>query len=265
MKIAVTGYEGNIGSELVKKGYIPLECDVTDADQVNDTVSKVNPDVIIHCAAMTDVTWCEKNEKKAFGVNVRGTANVMEAFKGKLFIYLSSVHVFDGEKYFAYSERHKPNPINAYGMTKFAGEMVTKSWGNPFIILRVSKTFDEKYMRPTLEVLRNSKASVVFTDLIKRSFVYTPHLVEGISWVAENQPDVRLLNVSGKDTVSYYHFWVQAANILGLDEKRVIPRKKRIPETPRPFRGGLSVKKAQKLGVPLYSFIDGLKMIKENM
>jgi len=263
MKIAVTGHEGTIGSQLIKKGYIPLECDITDADQVNDTVSKVNPDVIIHCAAMTDVSWCEANEKEAYGVNVRGATNVLNAFRGK-FIYLSSVHVFDGDKYFAYSERHRPNPVNAYGFTKFAGEMAVRFWDNPFTILRVSKTFDLNSMRPTLEVLRETDASVVFTDLIKRSFVYTPHLVEGISWVAENNPGVNLLHVSGTDTVSYYRFWETAAQILDLDVKRIIARKVRIEETPRPFRGGLNVNKAKKLGVPLYSYIDGLKEINEN-
>lgn len=259
MKIAVTGHEGNIGKELIKKGYTPLECDVTNFEQVLDTVSKINPDVIIHCAAMTDVTWCEENEREAYKVNVRGTANVLEAFSG-YFIYLSSVHVFDGKKYFDYSEKHTPNPVNAYGFTKLAGESVAYLWNTPYTILRISKTFDYDYMSPTLEVLRNTDtASVVFTDLIKRSFVYTPHLVEGISWVAENQPDEKVLNVSGVDTVSYFRFWQTAANILGFDENRIIGRKVEIPETPRPFRGGLSTRKAKKLGVPLYSYTDGLK------
>ncbi len=263
--IAVTGHEGRIGSELVKRGYTPLECDITDIEQVHDTVSKINPDVIIHCAAMTDVGWCEENEKEAYKVNVRGASHVLDAFTGK-FIYLSTVHVFNGDKYFPYSEKHVAQVVNAYGATKLAGEMVTSLWDNPYTIIRISKTFDRESMQDGIYTLQvEPDTTLEFTTLIKRSFVYTPHLVEGISWVAENLPDVKLLNISGTDMLSYYHFWLQAANILGLDEKRIIPHKHKIDDYPRPFRGGLNVKKAKKLGVPLYSAVDGLKAMKESM
>jgi dTDP-4-dehydrorhamnose reductase len=260
MIIGVTGHEGTIGKQLVKRGYSPLECDITDFDQVRDTVAKVNPDVIIHCAAMTDVRWCEENEKLAYKVNVRGTANVLEAFAGK-FIYLSTVHVFNGNKYFAYSEKHTPDPVNSYGFTKLAGESVVRVWGNQYTIVRISKAFDYEYLADTLGYLDETDDNVEFTTLIKRSFVHTEHLAEGIAHVAENDLNVDVLNVSGTDTLSYYDFWLQATNILGFDVQRVIPRKHKIKEVPRPFRGGLSVRKAKKLGVPLYSSIDGLKNI----
>ncbi len=263
--IAVTGHEGNIGSRLVKKGYTPLDCDVTDIKQVIDTVSKVNPDVIVHCAAKTGVGWCEKNEKEAYKINVRGTANVLESFAGR-FIYLSTVHVFNGNRWTPYSEKHEPNVVNAYGATKLAGEMVTRLWDNPYTILRISRSFDVESMIDTIDFLDNTDDTVEFTSLIKRSFAHTDHLVEGIMYVAENDlGGVELLNVAGKDVLSYYDFWVQAAHIFGFDTKRIIARKHKIDDYPRPFRGGLSVKKAKKLGVPIYSAIDGLKMIKETL
>ena len=266
MIVAVTGHKGRIGSLLVGRGYIPLDCDITDVEQVHDTVSDINPDVIIHCAAMADVGWCEENEKEAYKVNVRGIANILEFFKGR-FIFLSTVHVFNGRKYFSYSEKHEPDPVNVYGLTKFAGEVVSMLWGDNTTTIRISKTFDLESMKPTIDTLQtiHPDDGLEITTLIKRSFIYTPHLVEGISWVAENSPDVDLLNISGTDTLSYYNFWLQAANILGLDEKRIIPRKYKIDDYPRPFRGGLNVRKAKKLGVPLYSAVDGLKVIKENM
>ena len=265
MKIAVTGHKGNIGSRLVKKGYIPLDCDVTNVEQVFDTVSDVNPDVIVHCAAKTDVGWCEKNEKKAYAINVLGTSIVLESFAGR-FIYLSTVHVFNGKKYFPYSEKHEPNVVNAYGATKLAGEMVTRLWDNPYTILRISKSFDVESMIDTIDYLDGTNDTVEFTSLIKRSFVHIDHLVEGIMYVAENDlGGVELLHVAGKDMLSYYDFWVQAAHIFGFDAKRIIARKHEIDDYPRPFRGGLAVKKAEKLGVPLYSAIDGLKMIKETL
>ena len=146
--IAVTGHEGRIGSELVKRGYTPLDCDITDFEQVRDTVSKVNPDVIIHCAAITDVGYCEpkKNQPEVFKVNVRGTATILENFDGT-FIYLSTVHVFNGEKYFDYTEKHKPDPVNGYGYSKWAGEIAADAFAKRLIVLRISKTFDYESMR----------------------------------------------------------------------------------------------------------------------
>jgi dTDP-4-dehydrorhamnose reductase len=112
-KIAVTGHKGQIGRELIKRGYEPLDCDITNLDQVNESIHRVNPDVIIHCAAMTDVEWCETHEKRAFAVNVNGTNNLLYDFTGTL-IYLSTVHVFNGQKYWDYSEKSRPDPVNVY-------------------------------------------------------------------------------------------------------------------------------------------------------
>lgn len=261
--IAITGHEGRIGSELVKRGYTPLVCDITNIEETIDTVSSVNPDVIIHCAAMTDVGWCETHEKEASKVNIRGTAHVMEAHKGR-FIYLSTVHVFDGMRYHPYSEKHEVNPLNAYGITKFAGEAVTRTGGIPYTIIRISKAFDYEWMKDTLGDLEYVN-EVVFPTFITRSFVHTSHLVNGISYLAESDMYVNLLHLGGKDTLSYYDFWLQAARVLGFDEHRIIARSEEIEDYPRPFRGGLSVRKAKKLGVPLYSALDGLKEVRKGL
>jgi dTDP-4-dehydrorhamnose reductase len=261
--IAVTGHEGTIGSRLVKKGYTPLECNITNIEEVHDTVAKVNPDVIIHCAAMTSIAWCEESEKEAFMVNVRGTSHVLDAFAGKL-IYLSTVHVFDGKKYWDYTEKHVPDPVNVYGLTKLSGEQVVKLWDNPYTILRISRTFDKDSLRVYREYLDEGR-ELDFPTFIKRSFVHADHLAEGIAYVAENNLDVDLLNISGTHTFSYYDFWIQAARVFGLDETLIIPRKKEIKDYPRPFRGGLNSKKAKNLGVPLYSAVDGLELIKEQL
>ena len=150
--IAVTGHEGRIGKRLVEKGYTPLECDITNVDQTFDTVSSVNPDVIIHCAAMTNVGWCENNEKEAYKVNARSVSHVLEAFAGR-FIYLSTVHVFDGTKYWDYSEKHVPNAVNVYGLTKLAGEQVVK---NPSDRIDISQRTN--FIQSPLSLLRGHVA-----------------------------------------------------------------------------------------------------------
>jgi len=268
MKIAVTGHEGRIGSELVRRGYEPLVCDITDFDQTKDAIHSVSPDVIIHCAAATDVGWCEENDKEAFGINVRGTTNLLEAFTGT-FIYLSTVHVFNGQKFFKYSEKHQPSPINVYGLTKWSGEVAGKFFADNsrFIVVRTSRTFDWGFIRGGIEYLKRNMEQD-YTTLIKRSFVHTSHFVDGLTWLVDRLdefPDLELLHLAGTDMFSYYEFWLQVANILGYDNKLIIPRKHKIKDHPRPFKGGLNVDKAKKMGVPLFSSIDGLKLIKDKV
>jgi dTDP-4-dehydrorhamnose reductase len=267
MKIAVTGHKGTLGKRFVERGYTPLECDITNIEETFDTVSSVNPDVIIHCASMTSVAECENNDKEAYKVNARSVSHVLDAFAGK-FIYLSTVHVFDGQRYWDYSEKHIPNAVNVYGLTKLAGEQIVKLWGNPYTIVRISRTFDYYSLsEPLGNLVYEIEDTIEMPTFIKRSFVHADHLVEGISWVAENEQSKNggILNISGTHTFSYYDFWIQIARVFGIDEKRIISRSKEIQDYPRPFRGGLNVRKARKMGVPLYSANDGLKLIKENM
>ena len=270
LKIAVTGHKGTIGKRLVERGYTPLDCDITKIAQTIDVVDRVAPDVIVHCAAMTSVAECENMEKEAFRVNVGGVVNVLEAFAGK-FIYLSTVHVFDGTTRlwnFDYTEKSRPSGVNVYGLTKLSGEQVVKLWDNPYNIIRISRTFDYNSLQPHLSYLGkydNRNETLEFPTFIKRSFVHADHLVEGIAYVAENNVNSDILNISGTQTLSYYNFWIWVAKTFGIDEKRIIPRNHEIDDYPRPFRGGLDVSKAKKLGVPLYSAQDGLDLIKEQL
>jgi len=266
MNLAVTGWEGRIGSELVDRGYEPLKCDITNLDEVVSEIHRVKPDVIVHCAAMTSVAECEEDDKKAFAVNVNGVNNILYDFAGTL-VYLSTVHVFDGTKYWSYSERHKPNPVNTYGFTKWAGEEVARMGAGRTVVVRVSRTFDWDFLLEGLDKI-GSGEEVEFTTLIKRSFQYLPHLVDNLTWLVNKLnefPDLDLLNIAGTDTLSYYDFWLQVCNVFGLDVQLLKPRTHKIDDHPRPFRGGLNVKKAKKLGMPTYSAVDGLKLMKREL
>jgi dTDP-4-dehydrorhamnose reductase len=266
MRVAVTGHKGFIGSELVKRGYEPLECDITNLDEVNDAVHSVNPDMIIHCAAITDVEWCEikENQKQVFAVNVGGVNKLLYDFNG-IFVYLSSVHVFNGRKYWDYSEKHQPDPLSVYGFTKWAGEGVSRLAYGRSLVIRISKAFSRKSLSDTFNNLEYGEPQE-FPTFIKRSFVYLPHLIDGISWVVEHfnelPMDLSLLNIAGTDTINYYHFWQMVAEEFGYDKKLIVSRSHKIDLAPRPFRGGLNTHLAKKLGVPLYSALEGIKEMK---
>ena len=259
MKIAVVGHKGFVGSELIKRGCIPFDCDVTKRDSVEYEVNRLSPDVIIYAAAKDNVKWCEENPKGAYNVNVQGVVNITDYFGG-IFIYLSSVHVFSGSRYFDYSEKHKPDPISSFGFTKWGGEIATDISSflcKRAIVIRTSKLFNYMSLRKYIIVL-NSNLRIVKSDLIKRSFLYLPHFVDGLMCVIQDvsvMPD--LLHIAGTDTMSYYKFLDMLAMELGVDSNLVEPAK--FGKTAVPNRGGLSTSLAKKLGIPLYSASDGIK------
>ena len=278
MKIAITGHEGTVGNEILRQrpDYIALKCDITKPEQAKKELQDIKPDILIHCAALTDVGKCEENEKKAFMVNVRGTGNLSEWCTRGTFIYLSTDHVFDGNKYFAYSEKHKPHPINAYGMTKYMGEAVANFAHNP-VIVRSSKLFDYEMIKNDLECL-SSGMHIDFTDRIYRSFIHVEHFVEGLLSLVDkigNKEFVitkknNIINIAGKDRYTYYQFWFLVAREFGIPLDLIEKRTETFEELgmdadPRPFRCGLSTRKAERMGIPIYSANDGITLIKERL
>lgn len=139
------------------------ELDIRDRVAVEKALQQIRPDVVINCAAYTDVDGCEADPAKAFAVNEDGARNVAEAcsMTGTLLCHVSTDYVFDGCSDIPYTEDHIPNPLSVYGKSKLAGErqvqkaaprhlIVRTSWlfgvyGNNFIetIIRLSETKDE--------------------------------------------------------------------------------------------------------------------------
>lgn len=264
MKIFVTGQDTPIGKELIQRGYEPLRCDVLDIDDVIQAVNEANPEIIIHCAEMSNLDDCEHHLNEAMAMNMRSANNLLHSFYGT-FVYLSTSHVFSGEKWIDYKETHRPNPISNYGFTKWAGEKVASFRGERTLVIRTSELFNRRLIDEFLFHLRNG-TTVDCDTTAKRSFLYVPHFVDGLVWVVErlNQfPKLDILNISGKDTMNYYELMVMMAKVFNENENLLIPV--RSEDSIVPKNGGLNIGKARKLGVPLYSALDGLKQIKEEM
>jgi len=131
MRIFVTGNRGQLGQELMRAfpndeiaGADLPELDITDEALTRSTVEAARPDVVIHAAALTDTRRCEDDPDLAQRVNGLGTRNVALACRdsGAALVYVSTNEVFDGTKREPYVESDQPNPINAYGRSKLAGE-----------------------------------------------------------------------------------------------------------------------------------------------
>lgn len=269
MKIAVTGSKGTLGRELVKRGCTPIDADITNPELIRNEIEYVNPDVLIHCAALTDVKYCQTHFKETFDVNVRGTANVVGALsENSLFVYISSSHVFSGDNWLdqGYGEQHKPSPVNDYGFSKWGGELAAKTGNCRTIVIRSSKCFDYDWAKPTIDQLNNN-IEVVFTDLIKRSFVHSQHFIDGIMYMIDHYKEHKedIIHISGDGIFSYYRFWEVVKRVLGLPGI-LTPRKIALEnEVPRPFRAGLDVRLAKKLKIPIYGITDGIKLLEKGI
>jgi len=238
MKIAVTGYKGFIGSELVKNGCVPITSDITDYPKLREELATISPDVLIHAAAKTDVDWCEANEKEAFRVNVRGTSNVDFAcrYAGVRLLYLSTFHVFSGSSVKPYKEKSICRPKNVYGFTKWAGELVCIADNKQAKIVRLGTVWSNETIEPTVKMLLAGEI-ISFPTFIKRSYIPLEFVVKGLLLMAQNWDKVpNIINLSSKkDNMSHYEFWLRQSN-----SANAIPRDKEIEgKAVRPHNGCL--------------------------
>ena len=155
MKVLVTGVKGQLGYDVVqecKKRNIEAigvdidEMDITDAKQVRDVITKVNPDAVIHCAAWTAVDLAEDDDKveKVREVNAKGTENIALVCKDLdcKMLYLSTDYVFDGQGETPWDPDCKDyKPLNVYGQTKLEGELAVANNLEKYYIVRIAWVF----------------------------------------------------------------------------------------------------------------------------
>ncbi|MDQ7798609.1 MAG: dTDP-4-dehydrorhamnose reductase [Candidatus Edwardsbacteria bacterium] len=147
MKILVTGAKGMLGADLCREvagGHQVTGIDVQEVDLVSaDAVERLvgyDPEIILHCAAMTNVDGCEKDPAAAYAVNGLGTRNVALASRQLdiPMLYVSTDFVFDGKKGEPYCEWDEPRPLGHYGRSKLDGENSVRELLKKFYIVRTS-------------------------------------------------------------------------------------------------------------------------------
>ena len=146
LKVAIIGAEGQLGSDLIKvfENVVPLsheDIEVTDLSSC-EVLREISPDVVINTAAFHRTDDCEDEPKKAFEVNAIGALNVAKiaASIGAVNVYISTDYVFSGTSGHYYEE-DPVRPINVYGSSKLAGEVLTRAYSPEHYILRISSLF----------------------------------------------------------------------------------------------------------------------------
>ncbi len=163
MRIAITGASGMLGTDLlqtlagehelfgldIRKPLIEIPntkyqlLDITDTKATYDVITRLNPELVIHAAAYTNVDGAENEPEQAYRINSLGTRNVALACQrfDSALIYISTDYVFNGQKKEPYLEIDQPDPLGTYAKSKYWGELYTQWLINRFMIIRSSWLF----------------------------------------------------------------------------------------------------------------------------
>ena len=260
LRIGVTGPRGRLGSELVRRGCLPIDADVTGFQVIAGAVVATAPDVIVHCAACTDVDACERHVTLAARVNAEGTQLLGRAFRGPI-VYISTDYIFDGRAG-PYAEDATPNPLGVYGWSKLGGEIALRNRGNARdLIVRTTMLFDaasSNFVTRVLARLRAGETVRLPVDLYG-SPTYVPYLADGILAAIERGV-TGVVNLAGSCVVTRYAWGWMIADKWGFDTDLVLTDlSERVNSAPRPHLAGLLVDKARALGLPIGDPLDGLE------
>ena len=198
--------------------------DITNRNQVKNICDYFNPNVVVNCAAFTDVDLCESHKKVARMVNVDGVENIIKSVKTNTkIIHISTDYVFNGVDGF-YSENDLTYPLNYYGKTKLESENILIGSGRPYVIFRPSVLYSSNisqnnFFKWVYSSLKNNININVVDDQIS-SPTFIPELVKAIftSVIVDYQG---LLHIGSNDVISRYEFAVLIAKVFNFDEKLI--------------------------------------------
>ena len=255
MKILLTGASGMLGQDLSPVledvGAFVIETssdnmDITDVAQVKNVLNCTHPDMVIHCAAYTNVDKAEEEPEKAELINVKGTENIakVSAELDIPVVYISTDYVFYGSKNTPYTPDDIPNPLNIYGKTKLAGEEMIKKYCKKYYIVRTSWLYGHygKNFVETMISMADKPELKVVDDQIGCP-TWTVELANGILKLLSKPYGT--YHVCGGGQTSWYGFAKEIFKNMNLDVN-LIPCSS--AEFPRPAkRPAYSVMDNQKL------------------
>lgn len=252
MKILITGACGQLGSELratLAAGEGELGCvpqalqgaqvigtdlaaapgvealDITDRGQVMAFLQRCRPDVVINCAAYTNVNGCESNRQAAFAANALGPRNLAMACEalGARLVHVSTDYVFPGVGDVPLCEYDRPAPVSVYGKTKLAGEQYVQQFCSRWFIVRTAWLYGyvgNNFVKTILRLAKERGAVKVVSDQLGN-----PTHCADLAWhilqlcVTE---EYGLYHCTGEGVCSWYEFACEIVR-LGSVQATVTP------------------------------------------
>jgi dTDP-4-dehydrorhamnose reductase len=268
MRIVLIGANGQLGSDLVKvlrplHDLVPLthaEVEVTDPASVDAMMQAQRPDLVMNMAAFHKVDVCEEQPELTFAVNTYGPRNLALACRahGAVLLHMSTDYVFGGDKtrITPYAETDPPAPINAYGISKAAGEQFIRYLLERYFIVRVTGLYgvagssgkDGNFVELMLRLAREGKPIRVVDDQ-RMTPTYTVDLAHQIAALIAT-PHYRLYHATSQGSCTWHEFATEIFRQGGLSPN--LSRAKTGDFGEKAVRPGYSVlenKALQNLGI----------------
>lgn len=232
MKVLLTGADGQLGRcfqdvyattyEIIALNSAAL--DITNLDQVAASVSEHKPQVVVNAAAYTAVDRAEDEPEQAFLVNAQGAKNlaVVCAKLNIELIHISTDYVFDGTKKTPYSVKDAPNPINVYGKSKLAGELLVLAHHPSARIIRTSWVYSEyghNFLKTMVRLASEGKEVLTVVSDQYGCPTYAGNLAQAIGSLIDSRPSACLYHYTDDDEMSWYDFAKQIFMILSVQDK----------------------------------------------
>jgi len=249
-KTMLFGSEGRLGRTFIKLnpeilGFSRREADITNREQILKLVEKYKPDVIINCAAITDIDFCSTHPQKAWDVNVRGVRNILESAKkyNSLIVHFSSDYVID--------------PVNEYAWTKLASERLMNDSG---LTIRTNMYDEDFWIIRSLA--SNKKINLLCTQYFNP--ISTFNLARTVFKLL-NKKYVGIINVGTKNKINYYQLGLSIARGFGFDKNLISSAKNIKRDVPRSKNTFLDTKVLKKMGIDVLTIDEDLRLYKNEL
>ena len=226
-KVLVTGAKGMLGQDLCpilkENGYevFPTDVttlDITNFDMVNDVLISQKPDIVVHCAAYTNVDKAEEDYETAHKINTTGTENIARvcAENDIVLVYISTDYVFPGNEIKTLKPDDKAQPLNNYGLTKWEGEQAVRKFCKKYYISRTAWLYGihGKNFVETMISLADKPEVKVVDDQVGCP-TWTVELCNGIVKLLSGEP-YGTYHLCGGGKTSWYGFAKEIYNLSGL-------------------------------------------------
>jgi len=249
-KYNIIGVYRNLSNPLLKK---QVKLDLTKHNDVFSAINDINPDFVIHCAALTDIDKCEDDYSLARQANAITAKNLVSSLSPRTkLIYISTDSVFDG-KQGNYNENDLPSPVNNYAKTKLEGEQFVEQHANNYVIIRTNIFGWNRVKERTsfaewiYDNLRQGNQIEMFTDVL-----FSPISVNTLSLLIDKLLHINFvgrLNIGSNNSTSKYDFGVHLAKLFNFDSSLITPISvNKFPfKAKRPKNTSLNVSKAKDI------------------
>jgi dTDP-4-dehydrorhamnose reductase len=225
MKMLITGSRGQLGTELQRQANCDLvavdveELNITNLSSVLKFARQTNPDIIINCAAYTNVDKCETDKDAAFAVNAIGARNIAIASSevGAKLIHISTDYVFSGNGSEPYREYDSPNPQSVYGCTKLAGEQYVRQFCAKSFIVRTAWLYGYyggNFVKTILQFAKEGKPLKVVND--QRGNPTSAADLSKLLLKLSKTEEYGTYHCTNRGVCSWYEFAVEFLRLSGL-------------------------------------------------